>query len=81
MGFKALKPTFFLAGFFMCLTILMIFWTEFVLKPDSKDYLIWVLLGVSSIVSILLGKLSMETVQIGASLLGIWLAIVISFIL
>lgn len=80
-GLYLLGPSLFGIGFITGFGILLIFFAEFVLKPDSGSGLLWFILIVCLASGGGLGYLATSLPKIGFFGLGIWLGIVLAFIL
>lgn len=81
LGLYLLGPSLFGIGFLTGFGILLIFFAEFIIKPDSSSGLIWFCIIFCLAVGGGLGYLATSLPKIGFFGLGIWLGIVIAFIL
>lgn len=80
-GLFLLGPSLFVIGFLTGFGLLLIFFAEFVIKPDSGSGLIWFILILCLAVGGGLGYLATSLPKIGFFGLGIWLGVIIAFVL
>jgi len=69
-GLKLLKPTLFLSGFLIGMVLVMIFFVEFLIKPNSAVWLVWVGIVVGFIVGTVLGIVTIKLEKLGFFCLG-----------
>lgn len=80
-GLAMLGPSLFSIGFFTGFGFLLILFGEFMIKPTTNSYLVWTLIVICIAVGICLGYLATSLPKIGFFALGIWLGVVIAFII
>lgn len=78
-GLAMLGPSLFTIGFVSGFGFLLVLFGEFVIKPTTNSYVIWVLVIICIAVGICLGYLATSLTKIGFFALGVWLGVVIAF--
>jgi putative flippase GtrA len=60
---------------------ILLFLSEFVIKPDTSPVIIWLILAIAVLFGVLMGFLAMVLPKAGATCAAIWLGIIVSFLL
>lgn len=80
-GLAMLGPSLFTIGFVTGFGFLLLLFGEFIIKPNTSSYLIWTLIFICIVVGTCLGYLATSLPKIGFFALGIWLGVVIAFLI
>ena len=80
-GLAMLGPSLFTIGFITGFGFLLLLFGEFIIKPNTNTYLIWTLIFICIVVGVCLGYLATSLPKIGFFALGIWLGVVLAFVI
>ena len=80
-GLFLLGPSLFGIGFITGFGLLLIFFAEFIIKPDTGSTVLWIVFIICLAVGGGLGYFATSLPKIGFFALGVWLGVVIAFIL
>jgi len=80
-GLAMLGPSLFSIGFITGFGFLLLLFGEFIIQPNTNSYLIWTLIFICIVVGVCLGYLATSLPKIGFFALGIWLGVVIAWII
>lgn len=80
-GLQMLKPTLFIMGYATGFGVLIAIFGEFILRPDTKMLMVWVILVISLLFGTLLGYVTSAIPRLGFFLAGFWLGTIIAFLI
>ena len=80
-GRKLMKPTLFVLGYITGFGLLLAIFGEFVIGPEENYLLVWMILVIAILFGCLLGYLTASLERVGFFFAGMWLGIIIAFLL
>jgi hypothetical protein len=72
LGYRIIIISLFIAGFLATIVVLMIVAVQFIVKPNTPQYVFWIWLAVSGVIGALLGFVVAKYRRVGIFLLACW---------